>query len=274
MAHNNQTGAKRTKAPLGQNFLSDTRAAQRIVDALGDIRDRLVIEIGPGHGALTEMLSQRSGHLIAIELDRDLAPALVERFAAQTNVEIVERDFLRIDLTQLISADSPGTRAIVVGNIPYYITSDILLHLIDHAAAIDFAVVMMQREVAERVAASPGSSEYGLLSATVQLAASARALFTLPPSAFTPPPQVYSTVLQLNMHPRYEELGIERAPFEAFLKKGFAQKRKTLAKNLRVTGYDPSRLAPAMEQAQILPNARAEAIPLENMAQLYRLLAL
>ena len=270
MAHHNQTGAKRSKAPLGQNFLSDHSAVRRIVDALGDIRDRLVIEIGPGQGVLTELLEPRSGQLVAIELDRDLAPALTQQYAAHTNVEIIEEDVLRADLTKLVHDRTPGARAIVVGNLPYYITSDILLHLIDHAAAIDFAVVMMQREVAERVAAPPGSSDYGLLSATVQLAATATSLFTLPPSAFTPPPQVYSSVLQLKMRPRYEELEIERAPFEAFLKKCFAQKRKTLGKNLRVAGYDPTRIAPALEAAQIAHDARAEVVTLDKMALLYR----
>jgi 16S rRNA (adenine1518-N6/adenine1519-N6)-dimethyltransferase len=270
MAHSGQTGGKRAKAPLGQNFLSDPIAVRRIVDALGDVRDRLVIEIGPGQGALTELLAQRSGQLIAIELDRDLAPSLTQRYAAQPNVEILQQDVLHADLTKIVHDRRPDEPGAVVGNLPYYITSDILLHLINHAAAIDFAVVMMQREVAERVAAPPGSSDYGLLSATVQLAASAQSLFTLPPGAFTPPPRVYSSVVQLKMRPRYEELGIERAPFEAFLKKCFAQKRKTLAKNLRVAGYAAARIAPAMEAAQIAADARAEAVALERMAQLYR----
>jgi 16S rRNA (adenine1518-N6/adenine1519-N6)-dimethyltransferase len=273
MGRNQQTGGKRTKAPLGQNFLSDPAAVGQIVDALGDVRERLVIEIGPGLGALTDLLAQRSGRLLAIELDRELAPELALRYANRDHVEIIQRDVLQADLTQLVEARSPGAKAVVVGNLPYYITSDILLHLIDHADAIDFAVVMMQREVAERVAAAAGSSDYGLLSATVQLAATARLLFTLPPSAFTPPPQVYSSVVQLKMEPRYEELKIERAPFEAFLKKSFSQKRKMLAKNLRAAGYDPDRIVPAMTAAEISPVARSEAVPLEQMALLFRSLS-
>jgi len=273
MARRAQTGSKRAKPALGQHFLSDSSAVQRIVDALGDVHDRLVIEIGPGQGVLTDLLARRSGQLVAIELDRMLAPELARRYASDAHVEIVERDILRVDLTQLVREKSPGARAVVVGNLPYYITSDILLHLMDHVAVIDFAVVMMQREVAERVAAAPGSRDFGLLSASVQMTASARSLLTLPPEAFSPPPQVYSSVLQLTMRPRYEELGVERAPFEAFLKKCFAQKRKTLGKNLRVAGYPPERIATAMNDAEIARGARAEAVAIEQLAQLYRSLA-
>jgi 16S rRNA (adenine1518-N6/adenine1519-N6)-dimethyltransferase len=177
------------KPKLGQNFLVDEAARRAIVDALGDLRHRIVIEIGPGRGAITEILADRCECLIALELDRELAPALTLRFRDQPDVKIIETDVLKADLGALVPA---GQTADIIGNLPYYITSDILLHLFAAATQgkLARAVVMMQREVADRVAASPGGREYGLLSATTQMYARVENLFTLPPSAFSPPPDV------------------------------------------------------------------------------------
>ncbi len=249
---------------LGQNFLVDAAARHAIVDALGDVSDRTVIEIGPGHGAITNLLAPRAKRLIAIELDRALAAELRFRFRDQAHVEVIEADILKTDLTALAeSAD-------VIGNLPYYITSDILLHLFA-ATNIRRAVLMMQREVADRVAASPGVRDYGLLSATTQMYAHVDKLFTLPPTAFSPPPDVYSTVLRLHFVPRFAELGVEARPFDAFLKKSFAQKRKTLSNNLRASGYTPEQLSAAWPD-DLQPLARAESISLEQMAALFRAL--
>ena len=160
-----------------------------------------------------------------------------------------------------------------MGNLPYYITSDILLHLFGAAreGILSRAVVMMQREVAERIAASPGSSEYGALSAVTQMHARVTNLFTLPPSAFSPPPDVFSTVLRLEFAPRFAELGIEFDGFNRFLRASFAQKRKTLANNLRAAGYTAAQVAAAWP-GSIALQARSEAVPLEAMAELYRTL--
>lgn len=263
-----RTSGMKHKPKLGQNFLVDERARRAIVDALGDISHRTVIEIGPGRGAITDILATRCERLIALELDRELAPALAERFRNKPNVDIVEIDILKADLGALVP---PGETADVIGNLPYYITSDILLHLFAAAAKgrLARAVVMMQREVADRVAASPGGREYGLLSATTQMYAQVENLFTLPPSAFSPPPEVYSTVLRLDFAPRFEELGVDAEGFDAFLKQAFAQKRKTLQNNLRAAGYTVEQSAAAWP-ADIPPQARAESLGLEAMAKLYR----
>ncbi len=215
------------KPKLGQNFLVDDAARHAIVDALGDISQRTVIEIGPGHGALTEILAGRAKRLVACELDRALAAELTFRFRDQPHVQIVETDFLKTDLSTLIPA---GETADVIGNLPYYITSDILLKLFAAGSAglIARAVLMMQREVADRVAASPGVRDYGLLSATAQMNAQVDALFTLPPSAFSPPPDVYSTVLRLEFAPRFAELGRRRARL-----------RRLPASMLRAEAQDP-----------------------------------
>ena len=256
------------KPKLGQNFLSDLNARQRIVDALGDVSQATVVEIGPGHGAITELLAGRAGRLLAIELDRALAGELRFRFRNQRNVEVVEADVLGVDLAGLVAAPAQ-----IVGNLPYYITSDILLQLFRVSLAapgvFGSAVVMMQREVAERVAAAPGGREFGLLSATAQMHAAAEVLFTLGPESFSPPPAVDSSVVRLRFRSRFAELGVEPAAFDRFLHQAFAQKRKTLAKNLRQAGFLAEQLMgawPAGLEAQV----RAEATSLEDLAALFR----
>ena len=249
------------KPKLGQNFLSDDTARHRVVQALGDISQRTVVEIGPGHGAITDLLAPRAHRLILIELDRALAAELRFRFREQPQVEVHEADILRTDLGQFAA----GGTLDVVGNLPYYITSDILFHLFAHSVQVARAVLMMQREVADRVTAAPGISDYSLLSATTALYARAEPLFTLPPSAFTPPPDVFSTVVRLEMAPQFEALGVTGEAFIAFLRQAFAQKRKTLANNLRNAGYTVE-----VWPADIPPQARAEAVTLAAMARLFR----
>ena len=260
-------GSLRQKPKLGQNFLVDPAAAVAIVDSLGNISESTVVEIGPGAGAMTEILVPRARRLIAIELDRNLAARLRTQFP---QIEIIEADILDVDLAAL---RLDGERLQVVGNLPFYIASPILLHLFNAGSAIKTAVVMMQREVADRILAAPGSSDYGLLSATAQLFAQLDHILDLPPAAFMPPPKVHSTVVRLTMRSRFIELGVEPQPFLRFLKQCFAQKRKTLAKNLRAAGFDPAQIAHAQQQAHIHTTARAEEIDLERMAALSRALA-
>jgi 16S rRNA (adenine1518-N6/adenine1519-N6)-dimethyltransferase len=257
----------RNKPKLGQNFLVSPTACHAIVDALGNLAHRTVIEIGPGKAAITDLLAPRAGRLIAIELDRELAPRLRERFASQSHVEIIESDVLDVNLSALAK---PGEKLLVVGNLPYYLTSDILLHLAAHEAAIDRAVLMVQREVADRVAAQPGSRDYGLLSITVQLHGDVEKILTLPPGAFSPPPEVHSTVLRWTFNPKYTQLGVEPAPFTAFLRHCFAQKRKTLANNLRAAGWQPIEITPALAAAGIAPTARAEALTAAELAAVFQ----
>ncbi len=254
------------KPKLGQNFLVDEQARRWIVEALGDVSGRTVVEIGPGHGAITELLAGRAERLVAVELDRALAAELQFRFREQEQVTVVEADVLRTDLAAFAGA---GGTLDVVGNLPYYITSDILLHLFRAAGVIRRAVLMMQREVAERVAARPGVREYGLLSATAQMYARVELLFTLPPGAFQPAPEVHSSVVRLEFAPRFGELGVDAAGFDAFLKQAFAQKRKTLENNLRFAGYAAERVAGSWPEG-LARQVRAEGVELESMAELYR----
>ena len=265
------------KPKLGQNFLIDDEARNAIVDALGALGERTVIEIGPGHGAITAILAARCRRLIAIEVDPALAAELCFRFREEPQVEVVEADVLDVDFAALVQQ---GESADVVGNLPYYITSPILLRLFAAGASglLARAVVMMQREVAERLSAAPGCREYGLLSATTQINARVETLFTLPPEAFSPPPDVFSTVLRLEFAPRFEELGVDAAGFDAFLHRCFAQKRKTLANNLRAASHTGARGYTAEElhaawPAEIPALARAESLALEPLAAFYRMLA-
>jgi len=258
------------KPKLGQNFLVDDNARHRIADALGDISQRTVLEIGPGHGSITTILADRAKKLTCIELDRSLVPELRFRFRNHPNVEIIEADVLETDLTALVPT---GAKALLIGNLPYYITSDILFHLCAHNSALELAVVMMQREVADRVAAQPGTRDFGLLSATIQMYAATNSLFTLPPAAFNPPPDVYSTVLRMAFAPRFTELGItDPTAFDRFLKACFQQKRKNLSNNLRNAKYTPDQITQACTTANTEPTARAEALPLEQLAALHRAL--
>jgi 16S rRNA (adenine1518-N6/adenine1519-N6)-dimethyltransferase len=269
--------AKRPK--LGQNFLTDQSAAEKIVAALGEIRSSIVIEIGPGGAVLTSKLAARTGRLIAIELDRVLAAQLSLRFSRQPNVEIIEADVLTVDIANLIARKPDpilhlpqAQKAKVIGNLPYYITSDILLHLFHFHEWISEIVIMVQREVADRIAAKPGSRDYGLLSATAQMYARVENLFTLPPGAFSPPPKVHSSVLRLMMAPRVAELGVETEPFVEFLKLSFGQKRKTLLNNLK-SSYDPAAIRAALKTQRLREDVRAEGVPLEKAAGVFRKLS-
>jgi 16S rRNA (adenine1518-N6/adenine1519-N6)-dimethyltransferase len=214
------------------------------------------------------VLAARCHRLIGIELDRSLAAELRFRFRDQQNVEIVESDILGVDFAALLG---PDAHASIVGNLPYYITSDILLRLFAASRQGLFAraVLMIQREVADRVAAAPGVRDYGLLSATAQMHAHIESLFILPPSAFSPPPEVYSSVIRLEFAARFEELGVQPEGFDRFLHAVFAQKRKTLANNLRAAGYAPEAVHSAWP-AEIPQLARAESLSLEAMGTLYR----
>lgn len=271
----------RKKPPkLGQNFLTDKSAATRIVETLGDISSAVVLEIGPGRGLLTDILVARANKLIAVEIDRMLSVQLRMRYAKTTHVEIVEGDFLTIDLNTLLGpkigtiADRQHldlAHAKVIGNLPYYITSDILLQLFSFHHLIESIVIMVQREVADRIAAKPGSRDYGLLTVTSQFYTDVENVFTLPPGAFSPPPAVHSSVLRMKIAPKAANLGVDPQKFIPFLRLSFGQKRKTFFNNLK-QAYDQERIREALSEADLRPDVRAEAVSLEQFARVFRAL--
>lgn len=270
---------RKTHPPkLGQTFLADRGTAEKIVNALGDISRSTVVEIGPGKGVLTGLLAAKAGKLIAIELDRVLAAQLRMKYAAWPNVEMIEGDILKIDLGTVLGprpgalaglAPAPPQPAQVIGNIPYYITSDILLRLFSYHQQFDRIVIMLQKEVADRIAAKPGGKEYGLLSATAQLYARVEKLFTVPPGAFAPPPKVYSEVLRLTVAPQMDRLQVPEREFIEFLKLSFGQKRKTMLNNLKLR-YNAAEAQAALKKSGVRADARSETLPLEKAAAVFR----
>jgi 16S rRNA (adenine1518-N6/adenine1519-N6)-dimethyltransferase len=274
------TRRPQTKPKLGQHFLASEDLAERVVDTLGDVSQDTVLEIGPGRGIMTSLLAKRVRRLIAVELDRVMAAQLRLKFGMARNVEVIEADILAIDFDSLFGPkpglSQPGIElkprpVKVVGNLPYYITSDILLRLFEFSKYFDTIVIMVQREVAERIAAEPGGRDYGMLSATTRLYTRVENLFTLPPGAFVPPPKVHSTVLRLSVDPQQDKLEVSGDGFIDFLRLSFGQKRKTLWNNLK-TKYDGAELKRALAEAKVKGTARAETLSLEESAAIYRAL--
>jgi 16S rRNA (adenine1518-N6/adenine1519-N6)-dimethyltransferase len=269
-----------SKSRLGQNFLHDQQAIRRIVSALGDCSDRTVIEIGPGMGAITRELAASAAKVLALEVDPELASGLSAEFSVDgtergtgiraSNVVIETVDVLSFNFKR--ASIAAGQKIVVAGNLPYYITSPILLKLAENTEALDRAVLMVQREVADRVVAEPGSRDFGLLSVMVQMHGPVERLLTLPPSAFSPPPEVHSTVFRWRFAPRFQELEVDREQFLKFLRQVFALKRKTLSNNLRAARMEAAFIADALTEAGIDSKARAEAVSIESLATLWRVL--
>lgn len=267
---------------LGQHFLAGASWRERIArlalagaaspavpananDAGGPAQGGLWIEIGAGHGEMTSLLARHARRLIAIELDPKLLPRLREQTAALPNVTVVAGDILTLDLAELAAHQ----RFRVYGNLPYYITSPIVHRLLEHAALLDAAHLVVQLEVAARIAARPGSRDYGYLSAFTQFYAQAEILLRIPPGAFQPPPQVQSALLALRPPGERRLLGIEgESGFMGFLKVCFAHKRKTLRNNLRAV-VTLEEAGAALRECGIAENARAEEIGLPQFARLF-----
>lgn len=232
MTTRSRGGFPPTLKRLGQHFLADERALERIVDALAPTDSDTVLEIGPGRGALTDILARRAGRVVAVELDRALAGLLRERFAGTPSVTIVEADILKTDPGAL---GGPGY--LLVGNVPYYITTPILFHAL--ACALPRrAVFLVQREVAARAMAIPGTKSYGALSVNLQVLASVERVFDIPPGAFQPPPKVDSSVIRIT--PLADPLlrDGEQRRFRSFVQSLFSQRRKQIGTILR--GLPPS----------------------------------
>ena len=274
-----QAHVPRKKPKLGQHFLIDPAAAMQIVEALGDLSQSTVLEIGPGRGALTSLLARRARRVIAVETDRVLAAQLRMKFSLTPNLEIIEGDILAVDFHTLFGPKPgsmrPGLEETVepvrvIGNLPYFLTSDILLRLFEYRKYFETIVLMVQKEVADRLAAEPGSRDYGLLTVTAQLFASVERLFTLSPGAFSPPPQVYSSILRLRIAPKAQSLGVDSQEFLDFCKLAFAQKRKTLFNNLR-RRHEDIEIKEILRSAGVREDVRAEALSLHKLAEIYKL---
>ena len=215
---------------LGQHFLRDQRTINRIIDALAPQTDETIVEIGPGTGALTSVLVERAGRVIAVEFDNKLAPLLQERFGGFENFKLVMGDALTLDFCKEIL---PARSVRLVANLPYNISTAILQRLIAQRACLDEMVLMLQREVVERVLAPPGTSDRGYISVLVEAYCETEKLFDVAPGAFRPPPKVWSSVMRLKFRPRINAEITDEAVLWEVVSAGFAQKRKTILNNLR-----------------------------------------
>lgn len=255
---------------LGQHFLSSAAYCRRIVESIPLVHDELVIEIGPGRGALTKLLAARVERLVAIELDVALAESLHHTFEAAPGVEIIEGDILHTDLAAICRC-AQKDRCVVFGNLPYYITSPILHHLFGSQARIRRMALLMQKEVAERVTAAPGSRDYGYLSVLAQFHALPRIAFAVPPGAFSPPPKVDSALVDFQMVSRFPAWGAQKSTaFLAFVRSCFAQKRKNLLNNL--AAYSRPAVSCALERLELDARIRAEQLDLTQFKALFEFL--
>ena len=215
---------------LGQHFLRDQRTIHRIIDTLAPKADETIVEIGPGTGALTSVLVERAGRVIAVEFDNKLAPLLQERFGGFKNFKLVMADALTVDFCKEIL---PAGSARLVANLPYNISTAILQRLIAQRACLEEMVLMLQREVVERVLAPPGTTDRGYISVFVEAYCETEKLFDVAPGAFRPPPKVWSSVMRLKSKPRINTEVTDEALLWEIVSAGFAQKRKTILNNLR-----------------------------------------
>ena len=244
----------RPKKSFGQHFLHEKRYIESIVSSISPKPNDVVVEIGPGEGALTLPLLAAAGKLTAIELDTDLIPDLKARAATVGELEVIHADVLKVDFTAL--ARERGVEKLrVAGNLPYYISSPILFHCVEHARAIEDMHFMLQKEVVDRMAAEPGSKVYGRLSVMLQLVCRIEPLFEVPPGAFRPPPKVDSAVVRMVPLPPERLPQADPARLYAVVKAAFAQRRKTLSNALKQV-MD----AEAIRSADVDPKARAEQL--------------
>ena len=261
------------KKSFGQNFLTDTNILQKIVDT-AEIDDQVnVIEIGPGIGALTEFLAERAAEVMAFEIDHRLVPILADTLRDFDNVTVVNEDILKVDLAQHIqNFKNPDLPIKVVANLPYYITTPILMHLIESGIPFSEFVVMMQKEVADRISAQPNTKAYGSLSIAVQYYMTAKVAFIVPRTVFVPAPNVDSAILKMVRRPEPAVAVEDESFFFKISKASFTHRRKTLWNNL--TGYFgkteevKDKLTKALDQAGLSPSVRGEALSLEEFASL------
>ena len=261
------------KKSFGQNFLTDTNILQKIVDTAEIDGQVNVIEIGPGIGALTEFLAERAAEVMAFEIDHRLVPILADTLRDFDNVTVVNEDILKVDLAQHIqNFKNPDLPIKVVANLPYYITTPILMYLIESGIPFSEFVVMMQREVADRISAQPNTKAYGSLSIAVQYYMTAKVAFIVPRTVFVPAPNVDSAILKMVRRPEPAVAVEDESFFFKVSKASFTHRRKTLWNNL--TGYFgkteeiKDKLTKALNQAGLSPSVRGEALGLEEFASL------
>ncbi len=259
---------------LGQNFLTDKNIIDRIIEKSGITKQSLVIEIGPGMGVLTAAAAEEAGRVVAIELDRNLIPVLKETLGEYDNIEIINNDVLKTDFHEILeqNRDIGGQKVDgvkILGNLPYYITTPIIMKILEDKVPADSITIMLQKEVADRIKAGPGTKTYGALSVAVQYYCTVAHIANAPKEIFVPQPKVDSTVIRLDIRrEKPVQVFCEKA-FFAVVKAGFGQRRKTLLNSLTgVYGLTKDEIAAVMKTAGIDPVRRAETLSLDEFAAL------
>lgn len=264
------------KKSLGQNFLIDQNILYKIVEAAGLDEDKGALEIGPGIGALTEKLAQTAGTVTAVEIDQRLIPILREVLEPYENVKLHHGDVLKADLHELFRQDFAGVSKVsVVANLPYYVTTPILMKLLEEKLPLENIVVMIQKEVAERMAAAPGSKDYGSLSIAVQYYSEPKLVCIVPHTVFIPQPNVASAVIRLAVREQPPVSVEDESFFFEVVQASFAQRRKTIANNLKsrfFPGEGRERLEQLLQEAGIEPSRRGETLSIEEYARLSNIL--
>ncbi len=254
---------------FGQNFIINPGVCPKIVDGSGIDRSWGVIEIGPGIGVLTKELARRAGKVVAIEVDKRLPPVLAETLAEFDNVKILLQDVLTVDLHQLIREEFPDMPVAVCANLPYYITSPIIMKLLEDRLPIRSVTVMVQKEAADRLAAAPGTRESGAISCAVQYFAEPKMLFTVQPGSFYPAPKVTSAVVRLDIRPAPAVQVPDEKGYFALVRAAFGQRRKTAANSIASgLGLPKEAVLAALERAGLDPRVRPEKLTLADFAAL------
>ena len=256
---------------FGQNFLIDAHVLEKIVNAAGITKDDCVLEIGPGIGTMTQYLAESAEQVIAVEIDTNLLPILADTLKDYSNVKVINQDILKVDINELVKEYNNGRPIKVVANLPYYITTPIIMGLFESNVPIDNITVMVQKEVADRMQVGPGSKDYGALSLAVQYYASPYIVANVPPNCFIPRPNVGSAVIRLT---RYQEPPVQvKDPKLMFklIRASFNQRRKTLQNGLNNSpeiSFSKEEITKAIESLGVSPSVRGEALSLEQFTQL------
>lgn len=261
------------KKSLGQNFIIDTNILSNIVAGGKVDKDTVVIEVGPGIGALTEQIARAAKHVYAFEIDQRLLPVLEDTLSAYDNITVINQDILKVELEAFFKEyNLADERVVVMANLPYYITTPIIINFLQAPITIDQMIFMVQKEVGHRIAAKPGTKEYGSLSIAVQYYAQAETLFVVPKTVFRPQPNVESAIISLDLLDQPKADVRDEDYFFRLTKSSFAQRRKTLWNNLKIAyGKDAEtteKLQQALEQAGIDPKRRGETLTIDEFADL------
>ena len=256
---------------FGQNFLINTSILEEIIDAAEITKDDFVLEIGPGIGTMTQYLCEAAREVVAVEIDTNLIPILGDTLSAYDNVEVMNADILKVDIAKLADERNGGKPIKVVANLPYYITTPIIMGLFESHVPIDSITIMVQKEVADRMQEGPGSKEYGALSLAVQYYAKPEIVVNVPPSCFMPQPKVGSAVIRLTRHENPPvDVDNEKLMFQV-IRASFNQRRKTLANGLNNFGsfsLGKEEIQKSIEELGVPVNIRGEALSLEQFAKL------